>query len=474
MPTVIDSLIVELGLDPAKFTSGQKAAIKSFSDAKDAAVKTASSIEQSSKRSAEFLGVLNNKLLQLGELIIGGKLTKDILNFSVNISKQDAATGKLAYTLETTSGKLDKWRNAAYLAGGSSEGITGFIQGLTSEFQKFAITGESSLIPFFRGLGVQISDEKTGKMRDFADIIRDVSNAVAKLGPAQGAEWLRSIGADQGTINLLIKGGDELERYLKLGSQFSTVNSQNTENATKLTLALNGLELALTGVGRSLLNYFSSPLISLAESHTVSLNEIANGQFISKGSLLDSVINGTKFRGFGPRKLDDVSGSSGAFGSPNEKEAFIRSEAAKRGINPDIAVAVSKSEGFKDYVGDQGTSFGAFQLHYKNNIPGLSNGGLGDTFTKKTGLDARDPATERQQIQFALDEASKSGWGAWHGWKGTPFAGIQSGGGGSNSSVKIDNVNISTQATDAPGIAATIKPAIERSSLAYQGQAGPQ
>lgn len=96
--------------------------------------------------------------------------------------------------------------------------------------------------------------------------------------------------------------------------------------------------------------------------------------------------------------------------------AYIRQAAAQRGIDPETAVKVANSEGLNTYVGDSGSSFGPFQLHYG----GVASGGnavsgLGDTFTKRTGLDARDPNTWRQQVDFALDTAKQTGWGPWHG-----------------------------------------------------------
>ena len=54
-------------------------------------------------------------------------------------------------------------------------------------------------------------------------------------------------------------------------------------------------------------------------------------------------------------------------------------------------------------------------MHYKNNIPGLSLGGLGDVFNKETGLDGKDPKNWRQLDEFALRYASKHGWNSWHG-----------------------------------------------------------
>ena len=125
----------------------------------------------------------------------------------------------------------------------------------------------------------------------------------------------------------------------------------------------------------------------------------------------------------------------GDSGQSSETEAYIREAAKKRGIDPNVAVAVAKSEGLNSYVGDKGTSFGPYQLHYKNNIPGLSNGGLGDEFTKATGLHAKDRDTVKQQIDFALDAAIRQGWTPWHGYKGGARDGLPSAG----SVVRIEN-----------------------------------
>jgi hypothetical protein len=110
---------------------------------------------------------------------------------------------------------------------------------------------------------------------------------------------------------------------------------------------------------------------------------------------------------------------------PSDTEALIRDRAQAKGIDPDVAVRVAKSEGLNDYVGDEGSSFGPFQLHYG----GIASGGnavpgLGETFTRATGLHASDPTTVPQQIDFALDYAKQHGWSPWHGWKGDERAGL--------------------------------------------------
>ena len=54
-------------------------------------------------------------------------------------------------------------------------------------------------------------------------------------------------------------------------------------------------------------------------------------------------------------------------------------------------------------------------MHYGGISKVEPNAGLGDDFTRKTGLDARNPSTWRQQIDFALDRVVSHGWGDWKG-----------------------------------------------------------
>jgi len=67
----------------------------------------------------------------------------------------------------------------------------------------------------------------------------------------------------------------------------------------------------------------------------------------------------------------------------------------------------------KNYVGDGGSSFGPYQLHYGGVNKAMPHPGLGDEFTKETGLDARDPSTVPQQIKFVADYTATHGWHDW-------------------------------------------------------------
>jgi len=118
-------------------------------------------------------------------------------------------------------------------------------------------------------------------------------------------------------------------------------------------------------------------------------------------------------------------------GGVPEISDYIKQAAIARGIDPDIALRVAGHEGLNvfdpskpDNGGDEGSSFGPFQLHYAGMSKSMPNAGLGDEFTKATGLHARDPSTWKQQVDFSLDWAKKNGWSPWMGAKAEGITGM--------------------------------------------------
>ena len=96
--------------------------------------------------------------------------------------------------------------------------------------------------------------------------------------------------------------------------------------------------------------------------------------------------------------------------------SYIANAARQRGIDPDVALRVAKSEGGLDSWNLQSNyykngvrepSYGPFQLY--------KGGGLGNAFQKATGMDPADAASGPAGVDFALDHAKKNGWGAWYG-----------------------------------------------------------
>lgn len=119
-----------------------------------------------------------------------------------------------------------------------------------------------------------------------------------------------------------------------------------------------------------------------------------------------------------------------------EMEQYIRKAAQARGIDPDIAVRVAKSEGLARNTWQSNVnhptrgrepSYGPFQL-----LEGGKGGwpaGMGNDFRRQTGLDPSDPRNAFATVDFALDRAAKGGWSPWYGARNSGIGNMQGIGG---------------------------------------------
>jgi hypothetical protein len=146
---------------------------------------------------------------------------------------------------------------------------------------------------------------------------------------------------------------------------------------------------------------------------------------------------------------------------------YIRKRAIALGADPETALKVSRAEALNvfdpskpDLGGDEGSSFGPFQLHYKGMSKSMPNAGMGDDFTAATGLHASDPSTWPQQVDFALNKAVQGGWGPWMGakaagvgtWDGLPRNGGITMGSAQGPSGQVAPGTIMPPLNAAPGI----------------------
>lgn len=115
-----------------------------------------------------------------------------------------------------------------------------------------------------------------------------------------------------------------------------------------------------------------------------------------------------------------------------EYEAFCRSEAMRRGIDPDKAVIVANAEGgLSTPEGNTGKfatgwSFWAFQLHYGGSGYERfgTTAGMGNGFTAITGWQPGDPVAWKDAMRYALDAVASGGWGPWYGARARGITGF--------------------------------------------------
>lgn len=124
-------------------------------------------------------------------------------------------------------------------------------------------------------------------------------------------------------------------------------------------------------------------------------------------------------------------------GRVNYTGAIVRS-ARRWGVDPRIALRVAKEEGgtkgwIRSRVKDKQTgavepSFGPFQMLVGGGKTGFPEG-MGNQAMRERGIDVRDESQAEAAIDFAMEQASKHGWGQWNGAKKVGITGMMGIGG---------------------------------------------
>ena len=250
MATIIDSLLVKLGLDSSEFEAKKSKVDKGLKDTGAEAEKTGSKLKKSGKDGADgFENVAKSAAKFL--VIIGG--TMAVKRFIENQIEANAALDRFAQNLDQSANSISAWGNAAELAGGSAEGLQGTMDMLSKSQTELQLTGQSSLIPYFSALGMSLADTQ-GKARPVNDLLLDLSDRFSKMDRTTANNMGRMMGIDQGTMQLLLKGRSEVELMIARQKEYGAVTKQQAEEASRLRNAMVSSRQSFEAFGRELLS----------------------------------------------------------------------------------------------------------------------------------------------------------------------------------------------------------------------------
>ncbi len=259
MPTVIDSLIVKLGLDTSNFSAGQKKAAQSWLDTKKGAQTAGSEIESTARKSGEFINQLTGRVLLLMAAFTGGKGAKA---WAQDLVTANAAMGRMAVLVGTTTVELSKWSGATTAMGGSVGSATGSIQSLNNSLVQLQLTGESGVIPYLRSLqafapSVNLSlMGANGQMRTAVDMLPDLHKAVQGMDAARASVILSGLGLGQDLINILIQSRETFDKFMQDQQRWGVVTKEQANAAQDLQYKASGVRQSFDTLGRMLIQTF--------------------------------------------------------------------------------------------------------------------------------------------------------------------------------------------------------------------------
>lgn len=244
MATIIDSLVVKLGLDSNDFSSGKNKVDAGLKKTGEEASKTGAKLKKAGDDGAKgFDGAAKSAVKFFA--VLGG--VSAIKNFVADTIESSAALDRFSKNLGIGVSTVSAWSNAAELAGGSAAGLQGTLDMLSKAQTELQLTGQNGLVPYFAALGVAMNQPVSSQLMDLADRFGSMDRTKAfNLG--------QRMGIDADTMNFLLKSRAEIEKTIGNQEKFNALTAKQAEEASKLKLALTNLLQIFTALGRDLLS----------------------------------------------------------------------------------------------------------------------------------------------------------------------------------------------------------------------------
>ncbi|HBQ7130033.1 TPA: lytic transglycosylase domain-containing protein [Klebsiella pneumoniae] len=232
--TVIDALLVTLGLDTSDFRKGQKDVSDDLKKQREDAKNTAKEMAEQGKKAASFFSSIKTELLALtGVTVTAGGLisfVKSTTSGLMDLSIQSKALGLSAR-------ELDGWSKSAEAAGSSAEKISASLQGFQGAIQGARVGDYSSSI--FGGLA-QLN-ALTGQNfdvwgQDASSLAKTALDALRKISdPNLRRQVGLSLGFDDATLQRNQEGKflPDVDRLTKS----SGITDASTKGAKEFTAA---------------------------------------------------------------------------------------------------------------------------------------------------------------------------------------------------------------------------------------------
>lgn len=270
MATLIDSLIVSLGLDAKDFEAGQKKAAEAFLKTRKAAQDDGKRVEQAAKGMSDGISGVTRRVLELYALFLGGKGLKEFVSGLVS---GDAALGRFSANLGMSPQLVSGWQMAVERMGGTGAAVAGTMERLGKALYDMRYNGKGLPKEFFQleqlaNLSIPTDRGLPAYMNAMAEALKRVYAA----NPARAHFLAQGLGIDDSTFNLMVKMGGATGAYVE-----SLKNLAPTKEAIKAAQDLQAswatLEQNATSLGNALLSTLGPQLAKILQQMTDWINK---------------------------------------------------------------------------------------------------------------------------------------------------------------------------------------------------------
>jgi len=256
--TVIDELIVSLGLDASQFNKGQKEAVDALDKTEKTAGTTSKHMQEEGKKAAGFFSAIKGEVFALTGAFLGLSALKSA---TTEITRADSALGRLGRTLNLAPTDLKAFEGVAQKYGSSAEDMDSAFQHTADVIAQFRTRGKIDP-DFLFNLGQAQIDYAKFFAKETDDIERfkmvaDGLNESIESGRRTRAEAMtigEGMGYSRETVTMMIETKGKLDSLIASYKELNKVTEADTIAAQVRTEAWNTFTGAVENAYRAALN----------------------------------------------------------------------------------------------------------------------------------------------------------------------------------------------------------------------------
>ena len=233
MATVIDELMIKLGLDG----SGAKKGMKDAENNIKGSMKNITSTLQGG------LASVSKIFTGFGAALVGA--------FSVGSAfstwkEQAAEFGGVAKRLHMSIEDVQGWAGAIGKFGGSTQDFEGTLRGLNGQLARMATLGKSRTGTLLQSLGIDAGE--IGRQRDALDVLQDLAGVMEQMTPDEARGIGAALGLDSSTIMLLQQGREGMRDLIREKRESAVYTQEDADAVKAYNVEMGKLKKGFMGI----------------------------------------------------------------------------------------------------------------------------------------------------------------------------------------------------------------------------------
>lgn len=245
MATIIDALVVTLGIDARGFKRGEQENATAQKRMRDDAERTSKSYQEMGRHISTAINSTRNAALGLLAVFTAGQ---GIRAFVANTVESGSALGRLSRDLNISAQGITAWEGVSRRAGNAAGQLSSAFSAVQEQIQQQRLYGGAPNATL-RALGVQLADA-AGQARSLDDIYSDLLDKLHSRDPRERLALAQGAGFGQETVNLAALPAAERARMLaeQRGLGGGSLDNEQTARLNRLRDAWVRFEAAVNNV----------------------------------------------------------------------------------------------------------------------------------------------------------------------------------------------------------------------------------